>query len=91
MKLKSQAQFVDKQGKLTPEAFASLTRVDGFLQETTSQYQAKERCQIILPVAALVNIGREGSGINVTAQIFSLGEGDVLTLGASTTFTVMPI
>ena len=92
MKLKATAQFVNNQGKLTPEAFASLRpSTDEFKTITTAQYQATENCQIFLPVAAAINIGRGSSAIITTTNIVTLNEGDVLTLGGSTTFSIMPL
>lgn len=92
MKLKSQAQFVDRQGKLTPEAFLALQPSgDDIVTVTTTQYQAITQCQVFLPAAALVNIARGASAINVTTLHFILNPGDVLTLGGATLLTIMPL
>lgn len=91
-RLKSGAQFVDKQGKITPEAFASLKASgDDIFTTTTNQYQVVDQCQIFLPAAALVNIGRGSVAINVTTLHFVANPGDVITLGAPTLLTIMPL
>jgi|WetSurMetagenome_2_1015567.scaffolds.fasta_scaffold00310_26 hypothetical protein len=90
--LKATAQFVDKQGKLTPEAFMSLkSSTDEFKTLITAQYQAPERCKIVLPAAVLVNVARGNSAYVITTNQVDLNEGDVMTLGIATNVVIVPL
>lgn len=90
--INSQSLFVTKQGKITPEMLKALRpSEDDFMTETTAQYQATVQCQVFLPAAALINIARGANAVNVTTQHFIMNPGDVLTLGAATLLTIMPL
>lgn len=91
-KYRSQSRFVDKEGRLQPEAYAALAPSQKKALEFTAQaFVADEQATVYLPSVQAVNFTRDGTTTAITGSMVVVNPGDALALGSAQLIKFVPL
>lgn len=91
-KFRSQAKFVDKEGRLLPEAFNSLQpSTKDILTFTAQSFVTDEQAVIYLPSSQTINFTRNGQTVVITSSMITVNPGDAMSLASPQAITFIPL
>jgi len=91
-KFRSQSKFVDKEGRLTPEAFTALQpSTKNILTFVAQSFVSEEQAIIYLPSSQTINFTRNGQTVVITSNVITLNNGDAISLASPQTIIFIPL